>query len=147
MEFFQQLKKKHPQMQGPKLRLWAKLIQGGRYEDYNTPPQIPLITGAPAPAKPKKESIADALAGSATAVVKALQNPSTATTAPSSPVALQRDVDDVTKKISPMKLASIRRCCLKDLKKLKELLEDGVLSEREFTEEKQQILGTLKGLK
>ena len=145
-EIFQKLKKNHPQMQGPKLRLWAKLIQSGRYEDYDTPPQIPLITGAPTPAKPKKESIADALAGAATAVVKALQNPSTTTKAPDSPVAVRHDICEV-KKVSPMKLASIRRSCLEDLKKLKELLEDGVLSDEEFAQEKRQILETLKSLK
>ena len=54
-EIFQKLKKNHPQMQGPKLRVWAKLIQSWRYEDYDTPPQIPLITGAPTPAKKKRK--------------------------------------------------------------------------------------------
>ena len=45
-----------------------------------------------------------------------------------------------------MKTATIRRSCLEDLKRLKDL-EDGVLTEDEFMEEKRQILDTLKGLK
>jgi len=51
------------------------------------------------------------------------------------------------KKISPLKVTVIRRSCLEDLKNLKELFEDGVLTETEFTEEKQHILATLKGIK
>ncbi len=53
-EAFQQLREKHPKMEAPKLRLWAKLIQSGRHGSYDTPPQILLITGAPAPVKPKR---------------------------------------------------------------------------------------------
>ena len=55
--------------------------------------------------------------------------------------------DSSVAKISPMKTATIRRNCLEDLKRLKDLLEDGVLTEDEFMEEKWQILDTLKGLK
>jgi len=39
------LKEKYPDMEVPKIRLWAKLIQSGHHEDYVTPPNIPLITG------------------------------------------------------------------------------------------------------
>ena len=46
-----------------------------------------------------------------------------------------------------MKSATIRRSCLDDLKKLKDLHEDGVLTEEELREEKQQILATLRSLK
>ena len=49
--------------------------------------------------------------------------------------------------VSPLRMTTIRRSCLQDLKMLKELLEDGVLTEIEFTEEKQNILATLKDLK
>jgi len=46
-----------------------------------------------------------------------------------------------------MKLAQLRQGCLEDLKKVKELLEEGVLTEQEYQEEKQQILHCLKNLK
>lgn len=138
---FKKLKEKHPDMATPKLRLWARLIQSGRHDDYETPPNIPLITGSPATSKPKKESIGDALTGAATAVVKLLQT---------------QQKDSCSKKpqsqlptstyISPMKLAQLRSC-LEDLKKIKELLEDGVLTEEEYQEEKQTILNSLKNFK
>ena len=141
-EIFQKLREKNPKMDAPKLRLWAKLIQSGRHESYETPPQIPLITEAPPPAKPKKDSFAEALTGVATTIAKALQPPK----AFHSPIAQVRN-ESPTNKISPLKMTTIRRSCLDDLKKLKELLEDRVLSEAAFCEEKEHILATLKGLK
>lgn len=53
-DIFKQLKEKHPDMSAPKLRLWARLIQSGHHDDYDSPPNIPLITGSPT-TKPKKE--------------------------------------------------------------------------------------------
>ena len=43
---FKQLKTKHSTMENAKLRLCARLIGKGRYDDYDTPPQIPLISTA-----------------------------------------------------------------------------------------------------
>jgi hypothetical protein len=139
---FRKLREKHPKMEGPKLRLWAKLIQSHHHESYDDPPQIPLITGSATASKPKRESIGEALTGAAVALANALQ-PSKAV---NSPVATTQACDDITK-ISPLKVTVIRRSCLEYLKKLKELFEDGVLTETEFVEEKQHILATLKGLK
>ena len=137
-EIFHDLKKKNPKMEAPKLRLWAKLIESGRYDSYEDPPAIPLITGGPLPGKPKKESLSDAVSGAGTAIVKVLQQPKTP---------INHKIDDSSvSKISPLKVASLRRSCLEDLKKLKDLLEEGVLTETEFYEEKKQILSTLKNL-
>ena len=122
----------------PKLHLWAKYIQSGRYDDYDTPPNIPFITGAPTPLGSKKPNVATALAGAATAIVKALSG---------SPKKNISERVDEGAKMSPLKMATLRRNCLDDLKKLKELFEDNVLSEEEFTEEKKHILASLQGLK
>jgi hypothetical protein len=51
MWIFKELKRKHPDMANPKLRLWARMIEKGRHEDYDNPFAIPLISGSPAPAK------------------------------------------------------------------------------------------------
>ena len=60
-------------MPAPKLQFWARLIQSGRHDDYENPPNIPLITGSPtATSKPKKDSVTDALTSAATVVVKLL---------------------------------------------------------------------------
>ena len=132
------LKEKHPGKESVKLRLWAKLIQSGHYDDYDTPPNIPLITGkAATPKKTVKEGVAGLVAEAATAIVKAC-NP------PSSPV--KSLGCDNGKGISPLKAVSLRRSCLEDLKKAKELHEDGILSQEEFQEENKRILDMLRGL-
>lgn len=50
------------------MKLWAKLIEKGRYDDLDNPPQIPLITGSPASAKKKRDNISTALLDAATVV-------------------------------------------------------------------------------
>ena len=122
-------------MENPKLRLWAKIIQTGRWDNYDNPPPIPLITGTPK-SQSRKDSITDALTVVATAVVNALK-PQEWTT----PKRASADSSGV--KVSPMRSVTIQRSCLDNLKKLKELYEDQVLTEEEFQEEKQQILATL----
>ena len=108
------LREKHSDMSAPKLRLWSKLIQSGRYDDYDTPPDIPLITGGPAPMK-KKGNLVDALTGAATTVVKMLQsNANTVTVSSHTPP----KTDSVRAGISPLKFAQLRRNCLEDLKRV-----------------------------
>lgn len=132
-EIFTELHARHPDMASPKLRLWSKLIQSGRHDDYDEPPNIPLINGA---LKPKKTSVASALTGAASAIVSAISG---------SPRKAKVSGNEGT--MSPLKMTAIRRNCLDDLKKLKELFEDKVLTEQEFAEEKKHILSTLRSLK
>lgn len=73
-DVFKKLKEKHSDMPLPKLRLWARLIHTGRHDDYEKPPDLPLITGSPTLIKPKKENLSDAITGAATAVVKLLKS-------------------------------------------------------------------------
>ena len=126
-------------MPSPKLRLWAKVIHSGRYDDYDTPPDVPLTTGAPAPLKPRKNNVATALTGAASVIVQALS---------SSPRRGSRDENEgASAMMSPLKITTIRRNCLDDLKKLKEFYEDNILTQDEFSGEKEHILATLRGLK
>ena len=74
----EQLRTKHKDLALPQVRLWGKMIQAGQCDSYDTPPDIQLIRGCPVPAKPKKESMVDIIAGAATAVVKAFQQGSPA---------------------------------------------------------------------
>ena len=132
-EIFCKLKEKHPNLETVKLRLWGKLIHSGHHDDYEDPPDIPLLTGH-GKKKPSKEGVTDVIAGAALAIVKAINTPPKE----KSPTKAQG--------LSPLKAVSIRRSCLDDLKKAKELFEDEVLTEEEFREEKERILGTLRGL-
>jgi len=104
-KIFTKLKEKHPDMPAPKLRLWARLIQSGRHDDYENPPNIPLITGTPATtSKLKKDSVAEALTSVATAVVKLLQ----LTQSNDSPCTPKTQSTGHSTYISPMKLAQLR---------------------------------------
>ena len=83
-----------------------------------------------------KESMREAVTGAATAVVKMLQSTDKNTPPP----------PNMTTYTSPLKAAQLRRSCLEDLKKIKELYEDGVLTDEEFREQKENILLSLKNL-
>lgn len=144
---FKRLKEKHPDMDCVKLRMWARLINRGRYGDYDKPPPIPLITGSPVPVKRKNESLSSALVDAATVVAKAFQSSHAPPTTPTSPTQHADDENlEPPPKSTPLKNAKLRRSCLEDLKSLKELYRDEVLSEAEFTEEKSKIMSTLKTL-
>ena len=115
-------------METAKLHLWAKLIQSGHHDSYTTPPNILLITGTTAvKSKKSKDGVANVVAEAATAIVKAI-NPSISPTPGS-------DWKD-GKGTSPLKAVSLRKSCLEDLKKTKELYKDEVLTKEEFEEEK-----------
>ena len=104
-------------MPAPKLSLWARLIQSGRHNDYDNPPNTPLITGSPDTAsKPKKDNVVDALTSAATAVVKLLQ-PKQVSSSSSTP---NTKTTGQSTYVSPMKLMQLRQSCLKDLIELKE---------------------------
>ena len=72
-EIVDQLKANNPTLTLPQIRLWGEMIQAGQYDNFETPPDIQLIRGCSVPAKPKKESVVELIAGAATAVVKAIQ--------------------------------------------------------------------------
>ena len=75
-EIFCKLKEKHPNLEAVKLRLWGKLIHSGHHDDYEDPPDIPLLTGR-GKKKPSKEGVADVIAGAASAIVRAINKPVT----------------------------------------------------------------------
>ena len=122
---FKRLKEKHPDTECTKLRLWARLINRGKYDDYDKPPPIPLITGSPVPAKKKSENIASALVDAATVVAKAFQSSHAPPTAPISPTphAVDNENLEPPSKLSPLKNAKLRRSCLEDLKSLKDCIK------------------------
>ena len=58
---YDRLKEKHGDMYStPKYRLWARMIICGTHDDLDTPPQVPMIFGAPLPKRPKQESLTSA---------------------------------------------------------------------------------------
>ena len=107
------------------------MIANGLHESINDPPQVPMITGHVK--KKGQESLSEALAGAAVAFAKAFS---------SSPVRSSQS----TSTLSPCKAAELRMKHLEQLKYLQQLMEDGVLSESEFIEQKQAILDALRNI-
>lgn len=135
-EIFQDLKNRHGDgYSGPQLRLWARMIHNGVYEDQVDPPQVPMITGKPGTSnRPKSESLTEALTGAATAFAKVFKTSPSRPTNPTPPGV----------GISPCKAAELRMKHLEQLRYIQQLMEDQILSESEFMEQKEIILNTLR---
>ena len=122
----------------PQLRLWARMIQSGTHDDYDDPPRVPQITGL-SPKYTKKETLTDAITGAAVAIAKVFSpKPKT----PECPIPKVKSVG-----ISPGKSAELRMQNLQQLRFLQQLMEENVLSQSEFIEQKTMILEALRQLK
>lgn len=143
-DIYEELREKHGDVySGPQLRLWARMIIAGTHDDKDNPPRVPMITGTVAK-RPKQESLADALAGAATVIVKAFGGtpvpsaPGTSTTPTAACVS--------TTGVSPGKSADLRMKNLQQLRFLQQLLEDRVIDDAEFMEQKRITLDALRKL-
>ena len=123
-------------MESAKLRLWAKLIQTGRHDDYVTLSNEPLIsakiTPPTHPPEPKTDELVDAVTEAATAIVNAINHPGV----PQPQTPPKSANDQHVRKMSPLKVVALRRSCLDDLKQAKDLYEEDVLTDVEFQDEK-----------
>ena len=116
------------------------MIQNGIHADYDDPPRVPQITGLKE--RPRKESLMDAVTGAAMAVAKVFAPATSATVAPS------ENVQAVDKSVlSPSTCTDLRMRNLEQLKLLQQLFVQDVLTETEYTEQKNIILDTLRNLK
>ena len=133
-DLFQDLKDRHgSEYSGPQLRLWARMVSNGVHEDLDNPPHVPMISGT-ALKRQKQESLAEALTGAATAFAKVFNSPSSAQPSGVTP----------TVGLSPCKAADLRMKHLEQLRYLQQLMEDNIISESEFLEQKQIIIATLR---
>ena len=131
----------------PRLRLWARCICSDQHKDYEEPPDLPAFKG-PEPKK-RKESLSDALAGAAVAFATAMSGSKDQlhSTQP------QRDHDSdnpfsgPAPAVSPGKTVELRMKNYQQLRFLQQLFEDGILDEKEFTEQKGNILEFLHRIK
>lgn len=99
----------------PQLRLWARMIQCGTYDNYDDPPRVPLITGLQP--RRSKESLTEAITGAAVAVAKAF------TPKPSIPA---ESTLSTPRMLSPVKSAELRMKNLQQLQFIKQLMEDNI---------------------
>ena len=143
-DIFRQLKERHGEkFDIPRLRLWARTICGNLHDDFETPPDLPAFRNE-APKKMKRDSLSDALTGAAVAFANVFssnpqptQNPATAGRAGPAvpPVGL-----------SPSKAVDLRMKNFQQLRYLQQLYEDGILTTKEFEEQKEKILSSLRKL-
>ncbi len=153
-ETVKDLKEKHgSKFSTPQLRLWARMIAAGNHESVDDPPNIPAITGV-IPKREKKESLADPISSAATTFAQALRPPEmkagvvsannslviTQTTPPKSQSTISRVG------LSPGRVTDLRIKKLQELRELQQLLEQNILSDEEFTEQKALVLDSLRKL-
>ena len=131
---FQRLREMHgSKWSGPQYRLWARAIVSGVHESDDHPPNAPMFNGG-IPKQPK-ESIVDAFTGAATVIARAIVNPKD----------LQNEEHNSVR-FSPNKKVDIRMKNLEQLRVLQNLMEDGILNQDEFAEQKRIVLQELNNL-
>ena len=127
-------------------RLWARMIVSGIHASRDTPPQVPLITGV-TPKHKQSDTFKETMVDAATAVIKAVAgNPVTPTIVQTPQIQQTITQSQESTGVSPGKAAEIRGKSFDQLGTLKRLFEDGVLTEKEFEEQKGIILSGLKKL-
>jgi len=92
---------------------------------------------------PQQESFLDAISGAAVAIVKALggEAPSKANSPPVTPVH-----SPTAAVVSPAKSVELRTKNFEQLRYLQQLFDNGILSDGDYTEQKQSILSALRKL-
>ena len=140
-EIVEELKERHDDDNYtlPQMRLWARMISAGNHESLDDPPQIPAITGVPK--RKKRETLAEAISGAASTLIGAIHNKGDI------PPAQSPAVDATRVGHSPSKIADLRLKSIKELRELQSLLEDNILTQAEFTEQKEIVLNSMRKMK
>ena len=135
-------------------RIWARLVKSGKFKDISIVPSIPALQGTPQPPKKvRNESLLDVIAGAAVTFVNAMRSPdlsvkaqnSVVINAQSSPLKSVPDLDAAAS-ISPCRVTDLRMR-LQELREVQNLLENNILNEAEFIEQKATVLDSLRKLK
>lgn len=132
-QIFLDLKEKHvDKYDMPKLRLWARMISSQLHESFEEPPNIPAFSDSTP--KKIKQDFSSALSGAAVAFAKVLT---------------KKDDAPPDTSISPSSLAltEVRMKNFEQLRYIKQLHEDHILTDEEFEEQKGNILSAIRKLK
>ena len=148
------------------MRLWARMIAANHHESLDDPPEVPAITGV-VPKRKKRESVAEAISTLAGAIRGTPQDntlpgtsnssPPAASTSNSSPPAAStsnstspgtsnNSDSNSAVEYSPRKKSELRMKYLQELRELQQLLEQNVLTQEEFAEQKAIVLAALRKL-
>ena len=142
-EVTQELKEKHGTKYSlPQFRCWARLLLTGKHDSKDEIPEF-LINQ---PKKPKPVSLAEAITGAVKTFTEAVKCPPTT----SAPVVIENSNSNVVTSpcvgISPSKIADLRMKKLQELRELQALMEQSVLTQDEFQEQKHLVLDSLRKL-
>ena len=101
-----------------------------------------LQDGSSSSKKNKKSNLSDALVDAAVAFVQLCRSSHVTSESPKRTTTST----GISSKLSPMKYVQLRCSSLEDLKTLKSLYKENVISENKFADEKERVLSTLKSL-
>ena len=134
---FQELREKHgTAYDTPRLRLWARMVNTNLHDDLDNPPAIPAF--ASIPRKSRSPSLSTVISGAATAVAKALGE--------SPEHRKEGGAAGPSVGVSPGKAVDLRMKNYQQLRFIQQLFDDGILTEAEYVEQKEDILSSLKRL-
>ena len=141
----------------PRLRLWARMICSGCHDDYDTAPSLPAFSSTVP--KKRKDTLSEALTGAAVAFAKAVsgspqvdqsvpqESPTgTPSIVPGPGVSQSSNTIMSCPGVSPGKAVDLRMKNYEQLRYLQQLYEDGILDQKEYMEQKQDILKFLRKL-
>lgn len=130
---YKDLKEKHnDKYDTPKLRLWARMIASDLHDNYETPPNVPAFSGS-TPKRYQTENMYAAITGAAVAFANALGGQKPSISSHPSP-------------LSPGKSIELRMKNFEQLRYLQQLFDDGILNDKEYAEQKANIISSLHKL-
>ncbi|SMN02688.1 hypothetical protein SPONN_1479 [uncultured Candidatus Thioglobus sp.] len=129
-DIYQELMRKHSENYDiPKLRLWARAIASSNHKSMDHPPEYPPFSSTPK--RTRQESLSTTISGAAIAIAQALGGGKKNSAPDQEGGSFQVD---------------LRMKNFEQLRYLKQLYDDNILTEEEFYEQKENILTSLKKL-
>ena len=116
-------------------QIWAEMKSGGLHDSMTTHPATSMFVRAGGTTPKKVASVPDPMSQAICQLASALTPKASSTT----PACRVGD--------SPAKVIENRSKCYRQLAELKNLMETGLLSEEEYTSERQAVMDTLHKLK
>lgn len=131
----------------PQLRLWSRMVVNELHDDLEEPPNIPAFSSTP------KRQNQPSVSNSINAVSNAIHGASTAINGATSAITnilhggtLNVNGSSSQLGVSPGKKIELRMKNYEQLRYLQQLVDDGILTQVEYMEQKKTILGSLRNL-
>jgi len=133
----------------PRLRLWARMIIANLHDSLEEPPNIPAFHSLVK--KAKRESLSNAFSGAAVAFANALNrngssNSTQSSGTPNCTFNTSHTSSIFPNSMSPGKAAQLRKMNLEQLRYIRQLFNDEILTKEEYDEQKENILSAIRKL-